>query len=54
MFGEEPSCDKESDKEEMPTPSLASLMRRIENIHVELGSIESLTHKIHQSGKVGS
>ena len=53
VFGETPN-DECKDAKEMPTPSLASIIRRIDDIFSEVNNIEIHVAKIHQSNKVGS
>ncbi len=48
IYGESPK-ESDSDKTELPSPSLSSIERRVEDIYGELNSIETYITKIHES-----
>ena len=47
IYGESPK-ETDSDKTELPTPSLSSMERRVEDIYGELNQIETYISKIHE------
>jgi len=54
LFGEQPTDEDKEDASAMPTPSIASLSRRLEDLSASLNYTEDYVRKIHGSNeKVG-
>ena len=52
LFGEEPEPKDGTEVAQMPTPSIASLSRRVKELHDAINYTEDYTRKIHLSNDV--